>query len=57
MTRHELVVGISPAPDVVELDVGLVLLGVRDELLYLLRDGLVAESCEIWNSFLEYVLW
>jgi hypothetical protein len=57
VARHELIVGVPIAPDVVELDVGLVLLGVGDELLDLLGDGLIAKQCEILCDFLEYILW
>jgi hypothetical protein len=57
VARHELVVSIPVAPDVVELDVGLVLLGLGDELLDLLGDCLIAKQCEISCGFLEYVLW
>ena len=47
MTGDQLVVVIAIAPDIVELDVGLLLLSVRNELMYFFRDRFVTKFCEI----------
>ena len=57
MASDQLVVVIAVAPDIVELDVGLLLLSVRDELMYFFRNRFVTEPCKIRYGLLKHIWW
>ena len=57
MTGDQLIVVISIAPDIVELDVGLLFLGIGNQVVYFFGNSLFAEPSQIRRSSPKNILW